>query len=182
MRKSPTWMLKCCKLLSAVCAVPPILGLQLPASTKAGKCQLCHVGATRQTAPTRSPADAPRGLQGKAAWGRSHQERDLSNQQVIYTHTHTHTKSYVTGSQSPRPQISLGNTTHKRKDGAGHGGRGVYFLPCFCCWYLLKWVWMVRAAFSEGSLKNLPSLLASGVTLPTVRSKELCEHGDIRKP
>lgn len=98
------------------------------------------------------------------------------------THTHTHTKSYVTGSQSPRPQISLGNTTHERKDGAGHGGRGVYFLPCFCCWYLLKWVWMVRAAFSEGSLKNLPSLLASGVTLPTVRSKELCEHGDIRKP
>lgn len=90
MRKSPTWMLKCCKLLSVVCAVPPILGLQLPASTKAGKCQLCHVGATRQTAPTRSPADAPRGLQGKAAWGRSHQERDLSNQQTIYTHTHTH--------------------------------------------------------------------------------------------
>lgn len=40
------------------------------------------------------------------------------------------------------------------------GGYCGYFF-CFCCWYLLKWVWMVMAALS-GSVM----LLASGIVSP----------------
>ena len=58
----------------------------------------------------------------------------------------------------------------------GTGGWRVYFFSCFCCWYLLKWLWMVRAAFSDGSLKNLLSLLASGATSPGRTSEQHSEH------
>lgn len=55
------------------------------------------------------------------------------------------------------------------------GGCCGYFFSCFCCWYLLKWVWMVMAALSEGSV-TLLSLLASGVTSPGGATEHHSEH------
>lgn len=135
-----------------------------------GKCQSCWVLRSQPTAPCWWSLATGQCYLGKEGATRTPPTR--SQQQSTYSCACT--KSYLAGS---RAQIWLGNTTDKRRDGAGHG-QGSYFFSCFCCWYLLKWVWMVTAAFSEGSLKNLPSLLASGVTLPGMRTEH---QGELRR-
>lgn len=59
------------------------------------------------------------------------------------------------------------------------GGCWGYFFSCFCCWYLLKWVWMVMAALSEGSVL---SLLASGLVSPGGATGHHSEHRECQQP